>query len=211
MTPASGLALLLAEEFDARPPPLALAARRAAAGGEAHAKARPPGDAEAAASRQALATACADLAAGLTEALAALDAALAEAAGALARAMVAALATALPCWQQLLGPAVCGEVATTLLAALGEAVSPRLAVAPRDAAALRALLPPRIALDPDPAMAPGALRLAWNSGRASRDPVAIWNDIETVLTAAMEPPPRPRDAPAAGVPTDSMPTDSETE
>lgn len=211
MTPDTGLALLLAEEFDSRsPPPPDLEALLAAARAEAHAQARAACDAEAAASRQALAAACTDLAAGLTEALAALDAALAETAQALARAIVAALATALPGWQQRLGSAACAEIAASLLAALGETAAPRLAVAPRDAAELRALLPAEIALEPDPAMLPGALRLAWRSGRASRDPVAIWNDIETVLTTALGPP-QSRDEPAAGGATDSNPTDSETE
>ncbi len=217
MTPTTGLALLLADEFDSRPPPPPdLEALLAAARADALTQARAACDAEGTLARQALASACADLAAGLTAALAALDTALTDTAEALAGSMVAALATALPGWQQRLGTGACAEVATRLLAALGETAALRLAAAPQDAAELRALLPAEITIEQDTAMAPGALRLVWRNGRARRDPMSIWHDITTIMTTAMAPPAQPGAKPAVGVPPDgtlthNLPSDSETE
>ncbi len=186
MNAHAGLSLLLSEEFDARPtPPPDFEALLAHARAEAREEALAAYEARSAAARQALAGACAALASNLGEALAGLDAALAEAARALAATMLAAIGAALPGWQARLGPSVAAEITATLLASLGETASPRLLVSPGDAAELRGLLPDAIALEADAAMAPGGLRLAWCRGGASRDPAAIWNEIETIIAPAL--------------------------
>jgi hypothetical protein len=186
MTGDAGLFLLLAEEFDARPPPPPdVEALLAHARAQARAEACAGCEARGAEARETLAGSCAALAAGLGEALSGLDAALAEAARALAGTMIAAIGAALPGWQARLGPADMAGITTALLASLGETASPRLVVSPGDAAELRRLLPEAITLEPDAAMAPGALRLAWRNGQASRDPAAVWNDIATIIAPAL--------------------------
>lgn len=207
MNAGLGISLLLDEEFDARPAPPRpdFATLLATAREEARAEIEAEYAARASAAREALACACAALASTLAEALAAMDASLTQAAGALAGAMIAGIGAVLPSWQKRLERTATAEIATTLLAALGETVKPHLAVAPGDAAELRALLPAEIAIEPDAAMPAGALRLAWRNGRAVCDPARIWNDIETILTAALlpAPPATARDRPAEDAPTDS--------
>jgi hypothetical protein len=200
MTHDAALSLLLAEEFDSRPaPPPDIEALLDVARAEARAEACATCDAKAAEARQALAGACASLASGIAEALAELDAELTQATRAMAEAMIAAIGAALPGWQARLGPGTTAAIATTLLASLAETAAPRLAAAPAEVGELRELLPAEIAVDADPATPPGGLRLAWRGGRAVRDPARIWNDIETILTSALQPMPGSGSEPQAAM------------
>jgi hypothetical protein len=200
MTHDAALSLLLAEEFDSRPtPPPDIEALLDAARAQARAEACAACDARATEARQALAGACASLASGMAGAMATLDAELTRAARAMAEAMIAAIGAALPGWQARLGPGAMAEIATTLLASLAENAAPRLAAAPAEAGELRELLPAEITVDADPATPPGGLRLAWRGGRAVRDPERIWNEIETILTSALPPPPGPSSEPQAAM------------
>lgn len=192
MTPDSGIALLLAEDFDggtSKPVP-DIEALLAAARAEARAELAAAFDARAAAAQEALASGCTALAASLVPALAALDEAVAEVAQSLARAMIAAIGAALPAWSETPAPQVNAGIVAVLSRVLGEAVSLRLVVPAADAATLRPLLPPNIAIETDPAMAQGALRLTWGDGQATREPASIWNEIETILAPALGAPAR---------------------
>lgn len=192
MTPDSGIALLLAEDFDggtSKPVP-DIEALLAAARAEARAELAAAFDARAAAAQEALASGCTALAASLVPALAALDEAVAEVAQSLARAMIAAIGAALPAWSETPAPQVNAGIVAVLSRVLGEAVSLRLVVPAADAATLRPLLPPNIAIETDPAMAQGALRLTWGDGQATREPASIWNEVKTILAPALGAPAR---------------------
>lgn len=192
MTPDSGIALLLAEDFDggtSKPVP-DIEALLAAARAEARAELAAAFDARAAAAQEALASGCTALAASLVPALAALDEAVAEVAQSLARAMIAAIGAALPAWSETPAPQINAGIVAVLSRVLGEAVSLRLVVPAADAATLRPLLPPNIAIETDPAMAQGALRLTWGDGQATREPASIWREIETIMALALGAPAR---------------------
>ncbi|MDE2334584.1 MAG: hypothetical protein KGK10_08610 [Rhodospirillales bacterium] len=188
MSHASGLSLLLAEEFDSPPAPEApdLDALLAQARAQGRAETCAACSARLVESRETLASSCTALARELGQVLSALDGELAEAVRALATTLIATIGAALPLWHARSDRTAAASIAASLLAALGEEASLRLVACPGDAIELRPLLPPGIALDADAAMAPGAIRLAWRNGRAVLDPSVIWEEIEATLTSTLD-------------------------
>ncbi|MCC7427845.1 MAG: hypothetical protein IT557_13125 [Alphaproteobacteria bacterium] len=117
-----------------------------------------------------------------------------ESALAAARLVIGALGTAGPQLAARFGPAEAEALAATLLPHLAAEPRISLRLAPADAEALT----PRLAelaahagtaagalvVQPDAALAPGDVRIAWRDGTAARDHAAIWHAILGALAAA---------------------------
>ncbi len=184
---------LFIEDFDSvapepeppAPDPAACAAEyaRGLADGEAAATVAAITAADAAA--RTLAAACATEFARAEASLAAMAEAAADQ---LARLVFAALDALVPSICAACGPAEQAALARLMLPRLHREPSLRLRLHPQDIgalqtelAALDSDLTDRVAIAPNPQMAPGDLRIAWQDGALLRDTGAIWRELADTL------------------------------